>query len=71
MKPGDLVTTKKGHSFHIPKVGLFLGMRTYKGRHGKGEYTCAEVMFFGHSAPSGDPVSSIQYDLIEVFNESR
>ena len=71
MKVGDLVTTKKSRGFHIPKVGLFLGMRLFKNMSDGDDYTCAEVMWFGHTAPNGDPVSTIQHDLIEVFNESR
>ena len=79
MKPGDLVTTKKSREFHVPKVGIFIGMRTFKcqlsekypDQYSGGDYTCAEVMWFGHSAPNGDPVSSIQHDLIEVINEGR
>ena len=68
MKAGDLVTTKKSRDFHIPKVGLFVGLRTFKGYAGADDYTCAEVMWFGHTAPNGDPVSTIQHDLIEVIN---
>ena len=68
MKPGDLVTTKKTREFRTPKVGLFLGMRTFKNSNLGWDYTCAEVMWFGHSASNGDPVSTIQQDLIEVIN---
>ena len=68
MKSGDLVKTKKSRDFHIPKVGLFVGLRTFKGYAGADDYTCAEVMWFGHTAPNGDPVSTIQQDLIEVIN---
>lgn len=68
MKAGDLVTTKKSRDFHIPKVGLFVGLRTFKGYASADDYTCAEVMWFGHTAPNGDPVSTIQHDLIEVIN---
>ena len=71
MKAGDLVTTKKRREFHIPKVGLFMGMRTFKNSSLGDDYTCAEVMWFGHTAPNGDPISTIQSDLIEVINESR
>ena len=71
MKAGDLVTTKKRREFHIPKVGLFMGMRTFKNSNLGDDYTCAEVMWFGHTAPNGDPISTIQSDLIEVINESR
>lgn len=76
MKPGDLVTTKNSRDFHVPKVGLFIGMRTFKCQlsekypdlYASADYTCAEVMWFGHTAPNGDPVSTIQQDLIEVIN---
>ena len=68
MKAGDLVTKKKSRDFHIPMVGLFVGLRTFKGYAGADDYTCAEVMWFGHTAPNGDPVSTIQKDLIEVIN---
>ena len=71
MKKGDLVTTKKRREFHVPKVGLFMGMRTFKNSSLGDDYTCAEVMWFGHSAPNGDPISTIQSDLIEVISESR
>ena len=65
MKPGDLVTTKKSREFHMPKVGLFMGMRTFKNSNLGDDYTCAEVMWFGHTAPNGDVISTIQADLIE------
>ena len=68
MKPGDLVTTKKSREFHIPKVGMFLGMRLFKNMGTGDDYTCAEVMWFGHTATNGDPISTIQQDLIEVIN---
>ena len=75
MKVGDLVKTKNSRDFHVPKVGLFIGMRTFKcqlsEKYPGGDYACAEVMWFDHSAPNGDPVSTIQHDLIEVVNESR
>ena len=71
MNPGDLVTTKKRREFHIPKVGLFMGMRTFKNSNLGDDYTCAEVMWFGHTAPNGERISTIQQDLIEVVNESR
>ncbi len=71
MKKGDLVTTKKRREFHVPKVGLFMGMRTFKNSSLGDDYTCAEVMWFGYSAPNGDPISTIQSDLIEVISESR
>ena len=67
MKQGDLVTTKKSRRFRIPMVGLFVGMRTFKGCAGADDYTCAEVMWFNQRAPNGDVVSSIQQDLIEVI----
>jgi hypothetical protein len=66
MNPGDLVTTKNRREFHIPKVGLFMGMRTFKSSNLGDDYTCAEVIWFGHTAPNGDVVSTIQADLIEV-----
>ena len=66
MKTGDLVTTKKSRSFHIPKVGLFMGLRTFKNSNFGEDYICAEVMWFGHTAPNGDVISTIQRDLIEV-----
>ena len=66
MNPGDLVTTKNRREFHIPKVGLFMGMRTFKSSSLGDDYTCAEVIWFGHTAPNGDVVSTIQADLIEV-----
>ena len=69
MKPGDLVTTKKRRDFHVPKIGLFIGMRTFQSSNLGDDYTCAEVMWFGHPSPSGDPVSTIQYDLIEPVEE--
>ncbi len=62
MKPGDLVKHKNPN---LSEWGLYLGLRTFK------DYTCAEVMWFNHSAPNGDPVSTIQKDLIEVINETR
>ena len=67
MKQGDLVTTKKSREVHIPKVGLFVGLRTFRGRAGASDYTCAEVMWFNQRAPNGDVVSSIQQNLIEVI----
>ena len=69
MKPGDLVTTKKSREFHVPKVGLFMGMRTFKNSNLGDDYTCAEVMWFGHTAPNGDPISTIQSDLLEVCDK--
>ena len=75
MKPGDLVRRK----MYPDDIGLFMGMITFKrqlsenypDRYSGGDYTCAEVMWFGQSAPNGDPVSTIQHDLIEVIDESR
>lgn len=64
MKPGDLVQNKEG------EVGLFMGLVTF-GSKSRGPYICAEVMWFNRSAPNGDPVSTIQKDLIEVVNECR
>ena len=68
MKPGDIVRNK----FSKPvDLGLFVGMRTFKNSNLGDDYTCAEVMWFGHSATNGDPISTIQSDLIEVISESR
>ena len=65
MKPGDLVRRK----MYPDEVGLFMGMRTFKGYAGADDYTCAEVMWFEKHAPNGDVVSSIQQNLIEVIND--
>ena len=70
MRPGDLVKTKKSREFHVPKVGLFVGLRTFGCEKMGSAYTCAEVMWFHKRAPNGDAVSTIQHDLIEVINES-
>jgi hypothetical protein len=65
MKVGDLVR-RMGHSRAFANIGLFMGMRTFKGRAGADDYTCAEVMWFSQRASNGDVVSTIQSDLIEV-----
>ena len=62
MKPGDLVrniSARSGHGF-IEQMGLFMGLKK------SGNYEYAEVMWFDKRAPNGDPVSSIQKNLIEV-----
>ena len=48
-----------------------MGMRTFKNSNLGDDYTCAEVMWFGHPAPNGDIISTIQHDLIEVVDENR
>ena len=65
MKVGDLVK-RIGHNKIHANVGLFMGMRTFKGYAGADDYTCAEVMWFSQRASNGDVVSTIQSDLIEV-----
>ena len=67
MNPGDLVRNKNSDP---GEVGLFVGLRTYDGTNGQ-QYTCAEVMWFGKSAPNGDAISTVQHDLLEVISESR
>ena len=57
MKPGDLVRNKNSES---GELGLFIGYKT------SGIYKFAEVMWFTRRSPSGDIISSIQKDLIEV-----
>ena len=49
-----------------------MGLRTF-GNHvlNADDYTCAEVMWFGNPAPNGDAISTVQYDLLEVVDESR
>ncbi len=68
MKPGDIVRRK----MYPDEVGLFMGLRTF-GNHvlNADDYTCAEVMWFGNPAPNGDAISTVQYDLLEVVDESR
>ena len=70
MKPGDLVRwiypRRSGTS---PNMGMFIGMRKFKSSNnirGSHVYECAEVMWFGKTAPNGDVVSTVQHDLIEV-----
>ena len=65
MQPGDVVRSKNSES---GEAGLFMGMRTFKGREHP-DYICAEVMWFDRTAPNGDIVSTIQADLIEVVKE--
>ena len=60
MKAGDLVKRRKAESGHEGDLGLFIGFRK------SGNYQYAEVMWFEHKAPNGDPVSSVQKSLIEV-----
>ena len=58
MKPGDLVRRK----YNIKdELGTFIGFRVFDGK-----YECAEVMWHNKTAPNGDPVSTVQKDLIEV-----
>ena len=66
MKVGDLVKAKSSNTY-----GTFIGMRTFSNRRGGEPYTCAEVMWFDRNAPNGDRISTIQTNLLEVFNESR
>ncbi len=75
MKPGDLVK-RTGNSIeakainhaHEGDIGLFMGLRIFKG-NGVPDYTCAEVMWLDRRASNGDPVSTIQTDLLEVVSE--
>lgn len=68
MKPGDLVRRK----MYPGEVGLFMGMVTFNhAALGEDGYTCAEVTWFGKTAPNGDAVSTVQHGLIEVISESR
>tara|TARA_B100000212_G_scaffold336729_1_gene310476 strand:+ start:197 stop:439 length:243 start_codon:yes stop_codon:yes gene_type:complete len=67
--PGDIVRNKNSES---GETGLFIGLRTFKGRNGAKDYECAEVMWFDRNAPNGDRISTIQTNLIEtVLDESR
>ena len=74
MKPGDLVKFKcpPGSRELVVQYGTFIGLRTFPAvKSGSGfrkDYTCAEVMWFNRSAPNGDPISTIQLNLIEVVN---
>ena len=43
MKAGDLVTTKKSREFHVPKIGLFIGMRTFKNYSLGDDYTLSLI----------------------------
>ena len=68
MEPGDLVRRKT----YPDEIGLFMGMRTFSRAHLNGDdYTCAEVMWFHTRAPNGDIVSTVQHNLIEVYDENR
>ena len=68
VKVGDLVQRK----MYPGEVGLFMGLRTFGSTALNGDdYTCAEVMWFGKSAPNGDAISTVQHDLLEVISESR
>lgn len=60
MKPGDLVRRGQSESGQKGDLGLFVGLKK------SGEYEYAEVMWFEHKAPNGDPVSTVQKSLIEV-----
>ena len=67
--PGDIVRNKNSES---GELGIFIGLRTFKGRNGAKDYECAEVMWFDRNAPNGDRISTIQANLIEtVLDESR
>ena len=68
MKAGDLVRNKNSLT---GELGLYMGLRTFKARGDRPDYTCAEVMWLERRASNGDVVSTIQTDLIEVVNESR
>lgn len=77
MKPGDLVKrisysteTKAINHGYEGDVGLFMGLRTFKGNDAP-DYTCAQVMWLDRRASNGDPVSTIQIDLLEVISEAR
>mgnify|MGYP003663645375 CR=1 FL=1 len=74
MKPGDLVQRThsieyNGHKW-VQDLGLFMGLRTFKG-NGVPDYTCAEVMWINERSSTGDIISTIQTDLLEITNESR
>ena len=78
MKPGDLVKrtgatieAKAINRGYGGDIGLFMGLRTFKGNGGAPDYTCAEVMWLNRCTSNGDPVSTIQIDLLEVISESR
>ena len=59
MNAGDLVRRK----MYPDEIGLFVGLRTFDKN-----YECAEVIWFDKKA-DGDGISTIQKNLIEVFNE--
>jgi len=78
MKVGDLVKrisysteTKAINHGYEGDIGLFMGLRTFKGNGGVPDYTCAEVMWSNRYTPDGDPVSTIQIDLLGVISEGR
>lgn len=65
MKVGDIVRSKTGR---VGELGLFVGLRTFEASKKNPyaeDYTCVEVMWFGHPA-----VPMIQSDLIECVYES-
>ncbi len=63
IKPGDLVTNR--NRFGDGKMmGLFLGLREFDGGKWANSYVCAEVMWFNKPAPNGNPISTIQLNLI-------
>ena len=68
MKPGDLVKFKEPQKCQLGwkrnpviQYGTFVGLRTFESK-----YECAEVMWHDKTGPNGDPVSTVQKDLIEV-----
>lgn len=63
MRPGDLVKFKcpPGSRELVVQYGTFIGFRKFSS-----EYECAEVMWHNKKAPNGDPVSTVQKNLIEV-----
>ena len=65
MKPGDLVKFKcpPGSRDLGVQYGTFIGIRTFDNK-----YECAEVMWLNRPAPNGNPVSTVQINLIEVVN---
>ena len=71
MKPGDLVKDKR--SCRIDHYGLFVGHRaskkSYHHINGGEQYSYSEVMWIGRTAPNGNPVSTIQSDLLEKVDK--
>ncbi len=63
---GDLVRNKY---LNPVDLGVFMGMVTFKANTAASvpsyDYTCAKVMWVNRSAPNGDRVSTIDYNLIE------